>query len=334
MNTISLLTRLPIYNISRKTGLHLAMPANYTYALTYRCTSRCKSCGIWNQQKRDLSTAQWRKIIERIGTSPYWITITGGNIFLRDDLNKLLSLVTQTNKPRIINIPICGTHPKETIEKMRIFLQETKRTQIITNISIDGTRKTHDKIRGCKGDFKGAMQIFASLKKMQKQHRNLHVCTSTVISKYNMKEMDKIFSFLSELKPDHAGFEMAEHRKELGNQGDIVPANQIVMYDRILKFQQGTKYSIKSILRKSYYKHMQDLLNKKNTIQCYAGTASIQIASDGTVWQCSTKASPLGNLLKDDLKTILKGNLAAKALAKGCSCGLTSAYYTSRLCTI
>ncbi|MFH1511146.1 MAG: radical SAM protein [Candidatus Woesearchaeota archaeon] len=341
MNTISILARLPLYNISRKTGLHLAMPANYTYALTYRCTSRCKTCGIWKQNRREITAQQWKKIIDKTGKLPFWTTITGGNIFLRQDLNKILSMIVRTNKPRILNIPICGTHPKETLDKMRQFMQETGNTQVITNISIDGTIKTHDKIRGSKGDFSNTMQIFKELKKLQGKHKNLHVCTCTVISKYNMNETDKIFSFLSDLKPDHAGFELAEHRKELSNPGDYVPGakEQHDIYTKILQFQKKNKKNDligKNLLRQSYYRHMQDLLLGKNTVPCFAGIASIHVASDGTVWECSNKASPIGNLLKDDLKTILKGETAAKARAKtkGCSCGLTSAYYTSRLCTI
>jgi len=106
--------------------------------------------------------------------------------------------------------------------------------------------------------------------------------------------------------------EVAQERAELNNQGrgkEVVPPLQKyleainLLSDRLEKEKfTGLSKMIQSF-RLEYYQLTKHILEKKRQIiPCYAGFASAQIAPNGEVWFCPTKAKPVGNLRKSNYK--------------------------------
>ncbi|MEM3593090.1 MAG: 4Fe-4S cluster-binding domain-containing protein, partial [Candidatus Jordarchaeaceae archaeon] len=112
-STIKMLGMLPLYFCFRNFGIPVLLPLNYTLGVTYRCNSKCKTCNIWKIQQRikpeqELSLSEWEMTLKDIGESPFWITLTGGEPFLRKDLTELVEIIDDYCRPKIINIPTNG----------------------------------------------------------------------------------------------------------------------------------------------------------------------------------------------------------------------------------
>ena len=172
MNSIfKLLTKLPLYSSFRSIGIPILLPFNYTFSITYRCNSRCKTCNVWNLQKKiknELSLEEWVKVIKSLGKSPFWITISGGEPFLREDLAEIISAIDYYNQPHIINIPTNGLLKIDKI--IEGLLDDLKNeTNLIINFSVDGIKKEHDYLRGVSGNWKKIIEAYRQTKKLRKK---------------------------------------------------------------------------------------------------------------------------------------------------------------------
>jgi len=348
LETFMLPIRLIIYNLSRKLNRVFILPMNYTYSITSICDSKCKSCNIWKKNEKDLTKEQWKKIIKSIGPAPYWITITGGNQFLRTNFNEIMAHIIKYNKPKIINIPASGTQPdlvRGKIEKL-LALLKGRPTKLIINVSLDGIEKKQDEIRGSRNCFDNTVKLIRQLKKLQETNSRLIVGTYTIISKYNYKDYDKIRKYIeSVIKPDHHGFELAEERYEYENIGEkLLPGKgkcKKIMNKCLENNSRPTNTILryKNSIRKKYYRHVLKTIDSNHKIiDCYAGIASIQISNSGEVWQCCTKTKIMGDLKKYnyDFKKLFfskRANLIRKTIKK-CYCTHSNPFYTNYLCRL
>jgi len=351
MKILLLPLKLLIFNISRRLNKVFILPLNYTYSITSKCDSRCKTCNIWkNKSYDDLTKKEWKKIIRNIGNAPFWITITGGNQFLRKNLSEIIGYILKYNRPKIINFPISGTLPKLIVKQIKKILAKTKgkKVKLILNISIDGINELHDNIRGVKGAFEKTIETFMELKRLQEKYPNLIIGTYTLVSKYNAKHIDEIMDFITNnLKPNHHGIEIAEKRKELFNiKENFVPNTNIFIeiVDKYTKYINNPKKLIlkfKNFFRKKYYVTVRKtLLRNKEIIPCFVGITSIQISPSGKVWQCCTRADIMGNLRKEnyDFKKIFFGKKAdeirKKIKREHCFCTHSNPCYTNILSSL
>lgn len=349
MKKILLIFKLLIFNLSRKINKVFILPISYTYSVTSLCDSKCKTCMIWkNKNKNDLELNEWEKIIKNIGNVPYWVTITGGNQFLRKDILDFINLIIKYNKPLVINIPVSCINPKLILSNIKSILKliNNKKIKLILNISIDGIGKQHDYIRGIDGSFNTSIYTINELKKLKKNNSNLIVGTYTIISKYNIDNFLDIFEYIqNKIKPDNYGFEISEKRKELFNlNNDFMPNNNEILniFKKNINLKsKGIFIKIKNYLRNKYYKNVFLTLKKnKEIIPCFAGISSIQISSSGNVWQCCTKTNDFGDLRKENynFKKIFFSKNATKLREKikkeKCFCTHSNVYYTNMMCNL
>jgi len=340
-----------MYNISRKIGKAFIIPINYTYSFTSICDSNCVTCNIWKKEVKDeLSINEWEKTLQSIGSAPYWVTITGGNQFLRKDFIEFFKLIVKYNKPKIINIPVSATNPdlvyKTSQELIKIIAKENIR--LILNFSLDGIGDMHDKIRGKKNCFKNTLETIDMVKSLKLRYKNLYVGTYTIISKYNEDRFSDTLEFIkNKIKPDHLGFEIAEIRDEYrNNKNNILPSSdkaKDILRRLTLITGEGSSRMIKlkNRIRKKYYSFVKKTLDKQcEIIKCHAGIASIQISINGSVWQCPTNSKKMGNLRKNgyDFKKIFfseKANRIRNEIKEEkCFCTHSNPFYTNILCSL
>ena len=151
---IYLIFRIIGFWLMKNLGFPHLMPMNYTVSLLYTCNSRCNTCNIWKKQAKNLTLDEYKKIFKNIGKSPYWITFSGGEPFLRSDIVEVVTAIYKLSHPRIINIPTNGILVQTIIEKTDAIASACPKAQIIINVSIDGIEEQHDKIRNVPGNYK------------------------------------------------------------------------------------------------------------------------------------------------------------------------------------
>src|SRR5260370_9129674 len=96
------------YRAAHATGRAVGLPVNLTVSVTYSCPSRCATCDIWQKRVDDLSVDEYARIFPTLEKVPVWVTLSGGDQFLRADFDEVVHLVRTLIEPRIINIPRNG----------------------------------------------------------------------------------------------------------------------------------------------------------------------------------------------------------------------------------
>ncbi|MEF3693962.1 MAG: radical SAM protein [Candidatus Cloacimonadota bacterium] len=338
-----LLFRIVGFWLMKHLGLPKLMPMNYTVSLLYTCNSRCNTCNIWKKKARNLTVSEYQKIFKSVGRSPYWITFSGGEPFLRNDIDEIVIAIYKISKPRIINIPTNGLLTKAIEEKVEKIATACPKAQIVINVSLDGIDSQHDEIRGVPGNYRKATATFTRLKALKLP--NLQVGIHTVISKYNVENFSLIANELMRLKPDSYITEIAEERVELDTIGaGITPS--LVEYksaiDYLIHRIKNDKYKgmskITMAFRIEYYNLVKQILrDQTQVLPCYSGVASAQISPDGDIWSCCIKAKPLGNLRTNNYKFRQiwfspEAELERRSIHhKECWCPLANASYTNML---
>lgn len=343
---IIILIKSIFYRLFYLLGFPQLLPINYTISVTNKCNSRCQTCFVYTVKQDEMSLAEYKKVFKSIGRAPYWVTISGGEPFLRKDLPEIILALDKFCKPRIINIPTNGILVPRILSMVKQICTALPKTQIIINLSIDGIEEEHDRIRNVKGNYQKVISTYKGLRKLK--YPNLSVGIHTVISKMNIENFPQIAGKMLQLAPDSYITEIAEERGELANIGKDITPNALAYrsaIDFLLHRIKNRKFKgmnrITQAFRIEYYNLVKKILrDETQVIPCYAGIVSCQIAPNGDVWTCCTKALPIGNLRKNDFRF---RNLWFSKEArqerreirrKSCYCPLANVSYTNLIMNI
>ncbi len=340
---IEIIPKIFLYRSYRRFGFPKMMPMNFTVSLLYNCNSRCKTCNIWKKTAKNLTLSEYELIFKKIGRSPYWITLSGGEPFLRKDIVDVVKIIYKHSRPKILNIPTNGLLTQKIIEDVYKICKNSPKTQVIINLSVDGIEEQHDEIRQIKGNYEQTMLTYNKLRKIKLP--NLSIGIHSVISKFNVENFTEIANTLMQKEPDSYITEIAEERVELDTINSDITPNPVqyrsaidYLIHRIKNGKFNGMSKIKQAFRIEYYNLVKQILrDKTQIIPCYSGISSVQISPEGEIWSCCIKADSMGNLRDNnyDFKKIWFGkkmNEERKSIKnKECYCPLANAAYTNML---
>jgi MoaA/NifB/PqqE/SkfB family radical SAM enzyme len=344
---IPLLARLAGYRASHAVGHPRQLPVNLTVSVTYSCPSRCATCDIWQKKVDDLSVDEYARIFPTLEKVPIWVTLSGGDQFIRSDFDEVVRLVRTLIEPSIINIPMNGVITERIFQLLPRIAEYSVGSQLVLNLSVDEIGEAHDQIRGADRNFEKLQQVAGLIHDLKKTYPHVVLGVHTVISKLNVARIPEIERTARAIfRPDSYIAEVAENRVELKTMDkDITP--DPAAYRRAVQHLQNAIRSHRSSvpvarlvesLRLEYYELSARILEqKKQVIDCYAGWASAHLAPDGNLWGCCIRAESVGNLRDHglDFRTVWFGAQAdafrASVRAHECACPLANASYTNLL---
>lgn len=346
LDTAGRAARFAAYPAFRALGSPRLLPMNLTVSVTYTCPSRCQTCDIWMKKVDDLTCEEYAKVFRSLGRAPMWVTVSGGDQFVRKDLHEVIRLVRGILRPTIINIPMNGILTKRIEEQLPLIAKNSVGSQLVLNLSMDEVGEAHDLLRGHKRNFEKILDTYRFCRELQKEYRHIVVGIHTVISKFNVQRFPEIYEELIKLGPDSYITEIAEQRVELGTSvKDITP--DLPSYSRAVDFlsakmlEKRSRHPVARLvqsLRLQYYDVVKrTVAERTQVVPCYAGWASAHLAPDGDVWGCCVRAEPLGNVRQTgyDFKKVWFSPRADEfrrsVKAKECACPLASAAYTNML---
>jgi MoaA/NifB/PqqE/SkfB family radical SAM enzyme len=339
--------KLPLYAAFYRLGRPRLLPFSLVISVSYRCNSRCKTCGVWRLPSEELTADEWRQVFSHLGGAPFYLTFTGGEPFLRPDLAEIVMSGANSCRPGVITIPTNGLLTRRIVEQTDRICAAAPHSQIGLNLSLDAVGAEHDEIRGVPGNWERAMETWRGLKELQARRKNLVLSVHTVVSKFNIDRILDIGEGLQFLEPDSYITEVAEERVELGTIGwDITPsaaqyapvADYLSARARAVRAQGLARFT--QALRAQYYQLARQVLEQQTqVIPCMAGWASGHIAPNGEVWSCCVRAEPVGTVRDTgyDLEPIWTGNvgslrrLRASIAARECACPMANASYANML---
>ena len=131
--------------------------------VTYACQYRCKTCNIWQRTPTDeLTTDELLPFIPSIGGSR-WLDVTGGEIFLRDDMPIVFDAVVElatTCCPALSDQRF--SHGPD--RRRRRAAQPARSRRRIVTVSLDGDEALNDEVRGIRGGFRRQVATFKALR--------------------------------------------------------------------------------------------------------------------------------------------------------------------------
>ncbi len=302
----------------------LRQPYKITFAITYRCNSRCKTCNIWQKQPGDeLSTDEIRKIFSKI--SPSWVNLTGGEPFLRKDLYDIAKHIRSRRSVFLLNLTtnaLCG----DLVVKEARRLASLRFPKLIIVVSLDGTKEIHDNIRGTPGAWEKAIRVYKGLKAI----KGVQTFFGYTISKHNLGKipatMRELSKEISEISLEDIHFNIF-HTSSLyyGNQdladsrGETGAILNDVAY--VLKHKRG--FGPIQLVEKRYLKLLKKYFKTgKSALPCQALSSSCFIEPTGAVYPCSSFPKKIGELRDSryDLRKIWKSARNTRKLVKRGKC--------------
>lgn len=127
--------------------------------LTDNCNLRCVSCACWRTTTHgELSTDEWKQVLDQLaGIRLYKANFTGGEPLLRRDAVELMAHATAVGIRHVhLNTNAILLRPS-TLDRV---LEAGVRS---FNVSVDGTREVHDRVRGRRGAFDRTWTHFENL---------------------------------------------------------------------------------------------------------------------------------------------------------------------------
>jgi MoaA/NifB/PqqE/SkfB family radical SAM enzyme len=344
---LPLVARLAGYRFEHATGRPPQLPVNLTVSVTYACPSRCATCDIWQKKVDDLTVDEYGRIFPTLEKVPVWVTLSGGDQFLRADLDEVVRLICIQIEPSIVNIPMNGIVTERIFELLPRIAHQTVGRQLVLNLSVDEIGAAHDAIRGAARNFEKLQLVAGLIHDLKKTYEHVVFGVHTVISKLNVHRIPDIeHEARAIFAPDSYIAEVAENRVELQTMDkDITPGaadfRRAIEHLRNVIGEHRSTHPVARLvesLRLEYYELAARILEeKRQIIDCYAGRASAHLAPDGHVWGCCVRAESVGNVRDHgyDFRAVWRSRKAdafrASVKAHACYCPLANASYTNLL---
>lgn len=301
-----------------------ARPRSALLFLTFRCTSRCRSCSMWRREIpsiKELDLDGWKRVADELLINNVKVVeLFGGDVFLRKDI--LIPFIKYLkNLNIIIHMP---TNSLLLDEEMASALVQMGIDYIY--ISVDETGEEHDKIRGVRGNFKSVINGIKSLKRAKGNGFIPRLICNITISNLNVNSINKIVNFAYEVGFDTCALEyvgeITEEHIKCSHVNGIYPDPYFIRRSDslLINYQQAIqlKILIKNLV-KAYsgtkldvYTLNIDTLSIKNLCEgtvpikkCYQERIEVTVDPYGNVIVCPFFSKyKLGNICNEPLNVI------------------------------
>jgi MoaA/NifB/PqqE/SkfB family radical SAM enzyme len=302
-------------------------PYKLNFSVTGRCNCRCSHCHIWKKRcEEELSLDETRSFFERSGRFS-WIDVTGGEIFLREDIEDVFELILENSRNLVLlHFPTNGTMP-ESAERLAKRIISAGGPRLYVTVSMDGPRELHDRLRGLPGCFDAACETFRRLKAL----RSCPVFFGMTIMSENMQSFDSTLADIRRIVPDITSrdfhfnlFHRSGHYYD--NLSSTPPETSAAAtgFAKLAKrSRRGHFFRPLSLVERRYAQGVESFCRTgRPPIPCKALSASVFVKQDGGVYPCTIWNRPLGNLRDHGYDLLKLWNLPLIEEAREEACNL------------
>ena len=283
-------------------------PLQFIFFITSRCNLNCQHCFYaenLNKLNKELSVKEIEKISQGMDEL-LWFSMTGGEPFLRKDIEQIAEIFYHNNKFNFLTIPTNGLLQDSIIQSVSKICKKCKHAHIIVYVSIDGLENTHNRIRGSFDSFKKAIGTIRELKKIKKDFKNFNVGTTTICNAENQKEMKDLALFLRhEVKPDNIVIGMIRGKPRDSPLGAVDLKHY---FDFVRVQEEGWSTGDLAYFNcfGRFFLQRKELLQKriistifrenKYVIPCLSGNISCVMSETGDLYPCEILNKKIGNI--------------------------------------
>ena len=293
-------------------------PLKLNVCLTYWCQYRCKTCNIWQRKPTDELTTTELLALVRENPQVAWVDLTGGEIFLRPDIDEVLeAVVTGWRRLAVLHFPTNGFQTDRIVDSARRIAGRGP-AKIVVTVSLDGDEQTNDEIRGIKGGFRRQIETFKALRRIA----GLHTVFGVTLSAYNLGRFADTFAACAREVPgltiDDMHLNVAQasaHYYGNDQSPGMVPDPQrarleLQDYRNLKRLPRTAAEMLESV----YLRYLDAfLLTGQTPMPCHALRASCFIDPWGVVYPCISYSRPVGRLRDTGMRLEPIWNAAATA---------------------
>jgi len=282
-------------------------PLKINLALTYWCQYRCETCNIWRRQPVDeLTTGE---LVEFVQRNPHvsWLDLTGGEIFLRDDIATVVDAIVDTwTELAILHFPTNG-FLTDRIAAVAARAGRSRIPQVVVTVSVDGDEPLNDRIRGIKGGFRRQMATFNALRELP----GVRPVFGMTLSQRNLGAVERTFAACQhecpglELRDFHVNIaQLSDHYYGNADDASVVPPREAAVAElKRYRAMRGSGVSVEAWLETRYLNELDRFLSEGVTpMRCHALRSSCFIDPWGVVFPCISYSRPLGSLRESGMR--------------------------------
>jgi MoaA/NifB/PqqE/SkfB family radical SAM enzyme len=278
----------------------LSLPYKLNLYLTDQCNCKCITCNIWKKRSHELSVDELA-VLFRSNPHLHWVDVTGGEIFLRKDIEEVFSCILRNAKGlHILHFPTNGMLTKK-ISSIAHQIRHEFTGRLVVSVSIDGPPEVHDSLRGVEGCWSRAVQTYKHLKSIT----GVDVFVGYTASKHNAGMLQDTFEAIRNEAPDlvwedvHMNVAQPSKIYYGVNTNMWGKARQSIFKDLQLLIDKRVKRrGLFQATELSYLKKMADYLQNERypLLKCQALKATITVMPSGDVYPCLFFDRKLGSL--------------------------------------
>lgn len=273
--------------------------------ITHKCNLRCVHC-YQEDYEKDLNFEEIKKIffdyLHYIKENNFkgHINITGGEPFLHPDFFKVISLFEEHNIS--FGILTNGTLLKEDIvEKLSLY----KKLSFV-QISLDGTKKMHDDIRG-KGNFKKAIEGIRLL--------NKYNIVSMAAFTAHKKNIHKLKAVIRLAKREKVKIFWADRLIPTDTCEDMLSSDEFLKMAELMHKEALKAEKSKGCVTEIRANRALMFMGGCNTIyHCSAGITLLTILANGDLLPCRRLPIVIGNTLEKPISKLYEESKLIKEL--------------------
>ena len=295
------------------------LPSYFIFYPTSRCNLMCSHCFYHDSLNKKMNELTLDEIdtFTRSMDPLLSLVLTGGEPYLRHDLDQIVRIFYENTKTPMVTIPSNGWY----LDKMSLQIKNMMKwcPDLILNqlISIDGLEEEHDEIRmkglkkgsGAKGSFQKALHSMSLIKELQKEFGRINLGVQMTFTSQNQYKIIESIKGIYELtKPDNITIALVR--------GD--PKEKVNVNLDIKLYEEAIKYRDNLFFEKKMSGHAKFSGNKLATagriilgqktqeiyetgqyqMPCYAGNLSGVMYPEGQVYPCEIldKSHLIGNI--------------------------------------
>lgn len=262
-------------------------------AITYRCNSRCRMCGIW--KLRDHANEFSPTDLQNLPKTLMDINISGGEPFLRMDVVEIVKILSRENPKANIIISSNGFATKLIVDRMKEILKINPNVGVV--LSLDGIGKEHNAIRGIEDGFAKVMETFKQLKELGVGGLKF----GYTLGSYNFLELKKVYGLTQQL-----GIEMSftlVHSSEnyFGQDNKLGNVEQLTReIDWLIEKELG-QWDVRRWARAFYAHGMKKFIETgQRILPDYSGQLSVFVDPKGNIFPCDVSSRKIGMLKNFD----------------------------------
>ncbi len=257
-------------------------------AVTYQCNSRCIMCEIWKKKSvLELYPEDYINLPKNLQD----INITGGEPFLRNDLYKIIKILSQRCLKANIIISTNGFATDLILSQAEKIIKIFPKIKIA--ISIDGIEEKHNKIRNVINGFEKSIKTIVGLKKVGV--KNLKIAFT--LGDYNIEELSKVYNLTKKLSLEFSLAIVHSSENFFSKENKINKKEKIIEKLNWLIKKELSSWNFKKWLRAYFIYGLKIYIKTgKRIIPDYSGKDNIFIDPVGDIYPCDVSNKKIGEL--------------------------------------